>query len=59
MVGRVDEGMNRIRAAGLTILLAGILGYVAGVYAPYSGRAFSITAVMVGIALAAIGGESE
>lgn len=59
MVDRLDGGMDRIRAAGLAFLLAGTLGYVVGVYTPYPGRAFSITAVMVGITLAAIGGESE
>lgn len=51
--------MHRTRAIGLGVLLLGILGYVAGVQAPYPGRAFSITAVMLGVTLAAIGGESE
>ena len=51
--------MNRTRAAGLAILAAGLLGYGLGVYTPYPGRAFSITAVMVGITLTAIGGGDE
>ena len=50
--------MNRTRAIGLALLLAGLLGYVVGVLVPYPGRAFSITAVMVGVTLTAIGGEN-
>lgn len=51
--------MHRIRAVGLVLLVGGVLGYALGVLAPYPGRAFSVTAVMVGITLAAIGGASE
>lgn len=48
--------MHRQRLAGFGLSLAGLVGYVTGLYVPYPGRAFSITAVMVGVALAAIGG---
>lgn len=51
--------MNRIRGVGFGLLGIGILGYVAGVFLSFPGRAFSITAVMVGITLAAIGGDGE
>jgi len=50
--------MHRTRAVGVALLGLGLAGYVAGVLTPYPGRAFTITAVMVGITLAAIGGES-
>jgi len=48
--------MDRGSLAGGGLLVAGLLGYVAGVYVPYPGRAFSLTAVMVGIVLLLIGG---
>lgn len=44
--------------AGGGLLVAGLLGYAAGVYVPYPGRAFSLTAVMVGIVLVLIGETS-
>ncbi|QKY21142.1 hypothetical protein B4589_012445 [Halolamina sp. CBA1230] len=47
--------MERRRVAGGGLLVAGLCGYVAGIYAPYPGRAFSLTAVMVGVVLVAIG----
>lgn len=47
--------MHWQRLAGFGICSAGVVGYVIGVYVPYTGRAFSITALMVGVALAAIG----
>jgi len=39
-------------------LVAGLLSYGVGIYVPYPGRAFSLTAVMVGIVLAATGDGS-
>ena len=48
--------MQRLRVAGGVLLGIGLLGYVLGVLAPYPGRAFAITALMVGITLVAIGG---
>ncbi|SEW12832.1 hypothetical protein [Halobacterium jilantaiense] len=47
--------MNRIRAAGVVLTIGGVAGYLAGLATPYPGRAFSVTAVMVGVTLAAIG----
>lgn len=49
--------MNLQRLAGLTVAVAGLVGYVAGIYVAYPGRSFSITVVMVGIAVAAISRE--
>ncbi|MGZ0746207.1 MULTISPECIES: hypothetical protein [unclassified Haloparvum] len=47
--------MHWQRLAGLVLSGVGVGGYVIGVYVPYTGRAFSITVLMVGVALAAIG----
>lgn len=47
--------MNTALAAGLALTLAGLVGYLVGIVAPYPGRAFSVTGVMVGITLLAIG----
>ena len=44
------------RTVGSGLLVAGLLAYAVGVYVPYPGRAFSLTAVMVGIVLVALGG---
>lgn len=46
--------MSRERLAGTGLFVLGVVGYVVGIYVEYPGRAFSITAVMVGIALVAI-----
>ncbi|NHN40430.1 hypothetical protein G9C85_02110 [Halorubellus sp. JP-L1] len=48
--------MNRTFAAGVALTAASVTGYVVGVLAPYPGRAFSLTGVMVGITLAAVAG---
>ncbi|WP_162832768.1 hypothetical protein [Haloferax prahovense] len=50
--------MDRSTIAGTTLILVGVLGYVAGIYVAYPGRAFSITVLMVGIALVAIAQQS-
>lgn len=44
------------RTVGGGLLIAGLLAYAVGVYVPYPGRAFSLTAVMVGIVLVALAG---
>jgi len=47
--------MNRELVAGVLTLVAGLVGYVVGIAVPYPGRAFSVTAVMVGLLLVATG----
>ncbi|WP_248896483.1 hypothetical protein [Haloplanus halobius] len=51
--------MDRTFLAGAGLAIVGICGYVAGVLVAYPGRSFSLTALMVGITLAAIGGRTE
>lgn len=43
---------------GIGLFVAGLVGYAAGIYVAYPGRAFSVTAVMVGVTLVAIGRQS-
>lgn len=47
--------MNGALAAGLALTLLGVAGYIVGTAVAYPGRAFSVTSVMVGITLLAIG----
>jgi hypothetical protein len=47
--------MNRTLLAGLVCTALGLAGYALGVARPYPGRALSVTAVMVGITLFAVG----
>jgi len=47
--------MDRTFMVGAGLTVAGVCGYVGGVVVAYPGRAFSLTAIMVGITLAAIG----
>lgn len=47
--------MNRTLALGVALTGGGVLGYVAGILTHYPGRAFTVTAVMVGVTLLAIG----
>jgi len=54
-VGVTAMDRTFIVGAGLTVV--GVLGYVVGALADYPGRAFSLTAIMVGITLAAIGDQ--
>ncbi len=49
--------MDRVRAAGIALCALGVAGYAIGVGQPYPGRAFSVTGVMVGVTLLAIGGR--
>ena len=46
--------MNTQRVAGIGLVVAGLAGYIAGTFVAYPGRAFSVTAVIVGIGVAAI-----
>lgn len=47
--------MDRVRAAGAATTMLAAAGYVIGILAPYPGRSFTITGVMVGLTLWAIG----
>ena len=47
--------MNRSLGAGLVLSAVGFVGYAVGVWMVYPARSFSVTALMVGITLAAIG----
>lgn len=49
--------MDRTAAVGVGLLVAGLGGYAAGVYVAYPGRSLSVTAVMVGVSLVALGRE--
>lgn len=51
--------MHYLRAAGLAATALGVAGYVAGVATPYPGRAFSVTAVIVGVTLLSISAGAE
>jgi len=46
--------MNATTAAGLGLTILGLAGYVVGLAVPYPGRSFSLTALMVGLTVAAI-----
>ncbi|WP_167599444.1 hypothetical protein [Halorussus marinus] len=50
--------MNGAFAAGAGLTLLGLVGYLAGLVAAYPGRAFSVSGVMVGITLLAIGADT-
>jgi hypothetical protein len=47
--------MDRTFLVGAGLSVVGLCGYVAGTLVTYPGRAFSLTAIMVGITLVAIG----
>lgn len=49
-----DTG-TAVLALGGSVTLLGVVGYLAGLLSPYPGRAFSITALMVGITMLAVG----
>lgn len=49
------DNLNWSRMAGIVLTLVGLAGYITGVYTEYPGRALSVTLVMVGITLTAIG----
>ncbi|MEF8827877.1 MAG: hypothetical protein V5A15_02135 [Haloarcula sp.] len=53
--------MNTVLALGLGLTVVGLAGYAVGVAMPYPGRAFSVTALLVGVTLLAVGrsGETE
>lgn len=47
--------MYRTRLAGVVLTLGGLAGYALGTATAYPGRAFSVTAVMLGVTLYAVG----
>lgn len=47
--------MNAVTVFGVGVTLLGVAGYIAGVSAPYPGRAFSLTALMGGLTILAVG----
>lgn len=47
--------MNWLLAGGAGLSALGTAGYLVGIAVNYPGRAFSLTAVMVGLTLVAIG----
>lgn len=53
--------MNTVLALGLGLTAVGLAGYAVGVAVPYPGRAFSVTALLVGVTLLAVSrsGETE
>lgn len=46
--------MNSVLALGLVLTLAGLAGYLVGLSTPYWGRGFSVTFLMIGVALVAM-----
>lgn len=51
--------MNRMAAGGLVLTGIGCVGYATGLTVQYTGRAFSISAIMLGITLLAIGRSTD
>lgn len=47
--------MDRLLLVGAVALCAGAVGYAVGVFVPYPGRSFSLTAFMLGLALVVVG----
>lgn len=47
--------MNRTLAAGCLLSVGGLAAYLVGVTTPYPGRAYSVTAIMIGVSLLAVG----
>ena len=47
--------MNRLFVAGVALTLVGIAGYAVGTTVAYPGRSASVTVVMVGLTVTAVG----
>ncbi|MFC6864480.1 MULTISPECIES: hypothetical protein [Haloarcula] len=47
--------MHTAAIAGALLTAVGLGGYAVGVLVPYSGRAFSLTALMLGLTLLTVG----
>jgi hypothetical protein len=51
--------MNWTLTVGLVLTAGGLIGYLVGTAHPYPGRAFSVTAVMIGVTIVAVGGNES
>jgi hypothetical protein len=51
--------MDSTRLAGVVVAALALVGYVVGVVAPYPGRSITLTGLMVGLTLAAVGGRGD
>lgn len=51
--------MDRTVVAGIALTAFSAIGYVVGVFFAYPGRAFSVTGMMVGVTLLAVGGGAD
>lgn len=47
--------MDRVRTIGSVMALAALVGYIVGIYAAYPGRGLTVTGLMVGLTLWAVG----
>lgn len=47
--------MNTVSGVGALLTVAGVVGYIAGAVVAYPGRELSLTALMVGVTMLAIG----
>jgi hypothetical protein len=51
--------MGGVRTLGVGLSALSLAGYLVGTVAAYPGRAFSITGLMVGVTLYAVGGRGD
>lgn len=51
--------MGRVRAFGVGLSALSLAGYLVGTMTAYPGRAFSLTGLMVGVTLYAVGGRND
>ena len=51
--------MDSAFIAGLVVTAIGVVGYAVGTAVAYQGRAFTLTAVMIGLTLVAIGSANS
>jgi hypothetical protein len=51
--------MDRRFVAGVALTALGVVGYLLGLRVAYPGRAFSVSAVMVGVTLLAVGRDGR
>ncbi|WP_410764458.1 hypothetical protein [Haloferax sp. DFSO60] len=51
--------MTSVRTAGILVTVLSVGGYVLGITVAYPGRAFTVTALMIGLTLWAVGGDAS